>query len=160
MIVLRLLAVFIFSALLSGCEKVAEDIKEVKAHIIDLKIDLLGKLYEPQSCPGPGATQPELKTPPSQDGKCHYELTITDPGDGKGLVTGKVGRSTIEKHYKNIPGFDPDKYLATSFEYHFPVVQGTPTLKKDAVYKFVGVPGTANLSCTAPCEPLPVALKQ
>jgi hypothetical protein len=100
MIMLRLLAVFIVPALLTGCVTV-KDIDEIKAEIRDLKTekevrsDLKEYLYakfssEWQPCQPPGI---------EQNIECHYSLTITKIHDG--MASGQIPEQVIQFHYDN-----------------------------------------------------------
>ena len=154
MIVLRLVAVLIFSALLTGCPVSEEDIKLLKQAVKELSADIKAAkaVLVPTGCPAPGAPQPSLAIPPDNDGKCYYLLTITKVADD-GWIKGKVARKALEKNKKDNPGEDIDKYPPSQYEFH---VQNSGGLNPGNDYEFVGVPGTTDLSCKAtPCVALP-----
>src|SRR5262245_43798469 len=153
MIVLRLVAVLIFSALLTGCPVSEEDIKLLKQAVKELTADIKAAkaVLLPTGCPAPGAPQPELRIPPDDDAKCYYLLTITKVADD-GWVRGKVARKALEKNKKDNPGEDIDKYPPSQYGFHVENSQGLDVGKD---YEFVGVPGTTDLSCLKiPCVAL------
>lgn len=131
MITRRRLAIFSFSALLAGSAVYSAS----------------PAFAETLPCPPPGALQPELAPPET---KCHYELTITDIGKG-GLIKGKVAQRVLKKNKEENPEFPIDKYQHRQYDFH---VKDSPKLTKDKDYAFEGVPGSSDLSCRTPCEPV------
>jgi hypothetical protein len=92
MIVLRLLVVFIFTGLLTGCDP---DVKAIKDDVAALKTDikslraLLSVLPTPMQCPPPGDHTTKI---------CHYTLQIQGPLDNhKGWFVATVPKEVVQK---------------------------------------------------------------
>jgi len=88
MIVLRLLAIFIFSALLTGCpvtEKIEKEVEALKADIAQFKKIVWAIAHHTQPCKPPGQ---------HSEIECHYKLKIS-----KVLEQGKAA----SKYQGNVP---------------------------------------------------------
>jgi hypothetical protein len=156
MIVLRLLAVFIVTALLIGCDDVKaikedvralkEDVKAVKADV-ELYKGLLLATATPEQCPYPGEHAAMI---------CHYTLQIKgpyEPNKHKGyfLATvpqeiAKQGQADCEKLKGSKPEYAgmvcPDANMFPSREY---VIYVEGDVKKDEIWHMVTNPITNHL---------------
>jgi hypothetical protein len=148
MIVLRLLAVFIFTGLLTGCDP---DVKTIKDDIASLKIDtkalrgLLSTLPTPVQCPAPGAHTTMI---------CHYTLQIEGPhGDHKGWFVATIPKEVVEKaktDCENMKIKKPDmaNHLCVdpkTYAYRKYAIQVDGTVPDKASNEFVNDPVTDHL---------------
>jgi hypothetical protein len=162
MIVLKLVAAFSFTALLTGC--ILEDIKsDIKAGKERAALSTV-----PGQCDLPGI----------QEGpkKCKFLLLMTDPDPrdkAKGLVSAKIDPKVYEDNAKDCPivnrnlleqykGLAYDcpaltldftkaspTYPDTEAEYTF-FVEGHPKLEIGKTYEFESIPGSKHLRTTTP----------
>ena len=148
MIVLRLVVVFIFTALLAGCG-LLDDIKALKTDIRAMRIYLMA-LPAPEQCRGPGVYESTQS--------CYYKLLITEDKDkGTGLFKGRIAPEVYEENvkdcekakgdlrpeYQDLP-YDcriPKEFPGKDIEYGFQV-DGNPKLIKGETYPFMSVPGS------------------
>ena len=90
MITLRLVSVFVFTALLAGCDQIKtieQDVKALKADIKALRVYLMSQ-PGPQECHPPGMH--EYST------SCYYKLEITDDKDkAHGRYKGKIAKAVL-----------------------------------------------------------------
>jgi hypothetical protein len=157
MMTVRLVAVLIFTALLTGCDQVKsieQDVKALKADIKALRVFLMSQ-PSPRDCRPPGMH--EYST------TCYYKLEITDDKDkARGRYQGKIAHEVYEKsvkdcadakqhlrdEFKDLPyecESNADQYPDTNVIYTFKV-DGTQVLDKGKVYEFDSIPDTKLLA--------------
>jgi hypothetical protein len=157
MIVLRLLSVFIFSALLTGCAMLDEIRRDFSAATI-----YLSGLYAPQECHLPGQHV--------SSHACLYKLEIINIEDAsKGRYVARIAQDvflesikqckntmeTIQEEYKNLrrrcpeSPEDPLYYPNRLFQYtvHVDVDPKHPQdIVKDGIYWFLSVAGSNHIT--------------
>ncbi|MBU6479671.1 MAG: hypothetical protein KGS09_03875 [Nitrospirae bacterium] len=139
MIALRVLAGFLFTALLSGCyiNPFGDSGKQLVDDVHNLKMRLLDIYNNP--CLPPGATQTI---------SCYYSLTITKRDQKAGLYKGQVSLKACDQNMRS--GNPGENCSKNSYPDSWFAVQGDPdvtNLQMNKDYDFDGQPGFDYLVC-------------